>query len=170
MSDLNWWKSLLLTWWGAFPATRFDFVAAIVLAWLIGWLCIRTWYRRKIEIGNQKLRLLESERDIERNQKEGLRGELHKLRPDFPILAMEIDYGDDEIKQFVQALAGGAKFSNIVELSKIPIPIDQAAIKTIAILSYTSTNGLSRTIKGPIFSTTAATPLAIEVVRWLPKK
>jgi hypothetical protein len=149
-------------------AAQYNVVAAVVVAWLLGWFSIRAWYRRGVEIGRLKLLLVQHERDIERQQKEGLRRALRELRPDASILAMEISNGDPEIRRVVQALAGGAKISIIVDPSKIPIPVDQREIKTIAVHAYISANGLSRTISGPIYATSAGTQIAIEVVCKLP--
>jgi hypothetical protein len=164
MYDPDWWIHLIATEWAMILAA----LAATVVGWLVGWLFIRLRSKRSMQMGKARLSLAEHERDIERCQREGLRNALKELKPDVPVLATEIGYGDPEIKQVVLALAAGAKISTRVDPSKNPIPTGEKGIKRIAVLSYTFANGLLQTRRWPFRSTSSGTAKTIEIAGLLP--
>jgi hypothetical protein len=96
MLDPGYWENLLRAEWTMIYSAPFSFFAAVLVGWFVGWLILRAWYRRTIRIGEDRLRLIETQRDIEKGQKEGLRAAFLELKPDASVLAIEISHGDPD--------------------------------------------------------------------------
>src|SRR5438128_1895410 len=87
MTDPAFWTNWLHAEWTAIAAAPFSFLGALIVGWLIGWLGIRAWYRRLIQIEKGQTKLIQAELDIERRQKEGLRQAVLELKPGAPVVA-----------------------------------------------------------------------------------
>jgi hypothetical protein len=125
---------------------------------LAGWLAIdQGWYLREIrnlkgerQSAQTATKLAEGERDIQRRQNEGLKQAMLERWPSTNVLAMELAYGDPEVREIVKRLAGG----EIIETPTNPLhaagltvgPIDFTSpqIKELAAVAYTTGVGLSK--------------------------
>ena len=138
-----------------------SFFAAVLVGWIVGWLILRAWYRRTIQIGEDRLALAENQRDIEKGQKEGLRAAFRELKPDASVLAIELSHGDPDLRDVVVALGRGEKITTPVDPStaavELSVRLTPEDIKKVAQLNYTSANNLSQTIAvGPAVATSAS--------------
>jgi hypothetical protein len=157
-------ENILRSEWAAISAAPFSFCAAILFGLIVGWVVLRLWYGRKLS-------LLETQLDIERKQKEGLRAALLELEPKAPVMALEISHGDPEIRKVVKALARGETIHTPVDPSRLQanssgivwFTIKAEDIKTIAQLNYTSANNLSQTIVTGTGASSSATPALKEI-------
>jgi hypothetical protein len=162
VADFGWWKALLGAEWKMIAGAPADYAAAIVVGWIAGWLIIRAWYRRTIRIAESQTTLVATERDIERCQKEGLRQAILELKPDVPVLAVEISHGDPAIKEVVEAFGRGQQ---IVIPTQATSPSD---VRSIAQVNYTTANNISQITDTGISTTTSAgSPTAEEILKYL---
>jgi hypothetical protein len=177
--DIASWKALFISEWQMIAGAPFDFAAAVIVGWAVGWLIIRAWYRQQISSSGSHVRNLEAQvslaeasRDIERRQKEGLRAVILEMRPGAPITAMEVSHGDSEVKQIVSELAAGKKIETRLNpaqprtqyvLVKPDALKDPREIKQIAVLVYTTDTGLSKVEQVlPDRVISSATPMALD--------
>jgi hypothetical protein len=173
MPDPAKWEALLKAEWSAISSAPYSFVAALIVGWIIGWIVIRAWYRRSIEIEKSATKLAEAERDIERRAKEGLREALLELEPDARVKAIEIGGGDPEVREVVTALAAGKNITTPIDPSArqahLTFPLSDQDVKTTAAVAYTSANGLSQVIRTEVTGTTVSTgtPVTVNVVQLL---
>ena len=138
--------------WAMISGAPTDFLAALIVGWLAGWFFIRAWYRREIRNLGMSVKLVESERDIERRQKEGLRKVILELKPSASVLAMEIGYGDTDVQKVVEKLAQGDTVQTVNPIHSsglliFPARVTTNDIKQIAATVYTTSTGLSQVIK-----------------------
>jgi hypothetical protein len=150
-------KALIVAEWAAIHAAPVDFAVAVVIGWFVGWLLIRAWYRREISSLKQEkqsaetaTRLVEGERDIERRQKEGLKQAFLEQKPGAPILALEVGYGDPDVRNIVERLAGGEKIQTSIPVRARGLTVGPVGfltptqIKQLAAVAYTAGVGLSK--------------------------
>jgi hypothetical protein len=173
MFDPTAWEAWLKAEWAVIWHAPFSFVSVVIVGWLLGWVVIRAWYRRSIRIADDRTKLVETERDIERRQKEGLREAIKESKPDAPVLAIEVAHGDPEMRNFIEALARGARVTTPVNPTVDQVhlvvkgPLTSEEIKNIANLSYTSANGLSQVFK-VVGATTVSSGTAVttNILKW----
>ncbi len=185
--DPTWWVTELTAEIAVIWNAPIIYVSALIVGWLVGWIIIRAWYRREIrtvtaerQSAQTATNLAESERDLERRQKEGLRQAILEMKPGTSVLAMEIGYGDPDVLDAVGKLAAGEKIQipinplHPTSLTIIPARLTAEQIKQIAVTAYTTGNSVSQIERSTPFSTTIGSSLStasIDLqVRDLPKK
>lgn len=148
MYDSAFWDAWFRSEYAGIQAAPFALVGAIVVGWLVGWLVTRAWHHREIRAAETQVRIVAAERDLERRQKEGLREAIKNLTDDeAPLLALEIGFGDPDIKNVVDELAYGKTFTSVnSSMPKLYAlrRLKDSEIKQIATASYTSAHGISR--------------------------
>jgi hypothetical protein len=179
MFDAASWAALARAEWTAIAAAPFNFVGALLVGLLIGWIAIRAWYRRAIENGKDAIQsgkdyaaLIKRELEIERRQKEGLRKALLEVKPEAKPLAVEVAYGDPKIQEVVKWLGQGQTISTTINPT-MPVvvlrPISAEEIKNNAVGLYISANGLSQvtSVQPGGITVSSSTSLGQEVADYL---
>jgi hypothetical protein len=161
MFDPSSWEPIFRGKWATISGAPYAFAEAVFVGWLVGWIVIRAWYRRQITNGEARTKLIETERDIERKQKEGLRQAMLEAVPGAPVLALEISHGDPELRAAVVALGKGGTITTPKTVSIAASPED---LKRIAQLNYLSRNELSRRVASSDYLTTTSTGTATTAV------
>ena len=162
MFDPDKWAELLKAEWAVIKDTPFNFAAAMLVGWLLIWAFQKAWNARRfsnaksnVDTAHAKLALVERQLEIEKSQKEGLRKALEEQGTKVPVLALEIRYGDPEIRKVVKDLAEGKPITVIGDPAQ-PAPqvtSDLANINRLAALSYTAANGISQSVSSTAGST-----------------
>jgi hypothetical protein len=178
MFDPALWTALAKAEWTAIATAPFNFVGAVVVGWLIGWLIIKAWYRREIgaekkqrELEKSKTELVQKELDLERRQKKGLRQVIKDLQPDAKVLALEVAYGDPEVRRAVMSLARGDTISTPINPTApfMATSIPSGELNKTAVALYTSANGLSQTtsVQPGGVTVSSSTSVGVQVADYL---
>jgi hypothetical protein len=170
MNDPASWAAWLQAEWTAIAAAPFSFSGAVIVVGLGVWMGAKAWYRRLIQIEKGQTKLVQAELEIERRQKEGLRQALRDLKPQAPVLALEVAYGDPEIREVVMSLARGETISTPVNpTAPVMRSIPGGEINKTAVVLYTSANGLSQTtsVQPGGVAVSSSTTLGVQVADYL---
>ena len=129
-------------------------------------------HSRIIQLEKRNTKFAEAERDLERRQKEGLREAYRELKPDAPVMAIEIGYGDPALQEVVKTLADGNDVITPVNPTTpvtlfTAFPLSDEDVKKVAAVAYTSANGLSRVVRTEPGGVTvsSSTPVTTDVAR-----
>jgi hypothetical protein len=176
MTDPVTWAAVLKAEWTAIASAPYDFVGALIVGWLIGGLVIGAWYKRSIQNGKDYAALIQRELEIERGQKEGLRKAILELKPEAKPVAIEVQYGDPEVRKVVVSLGQGQTISTPVNPTAPVIggPVTVGSLSEeekskVALLNYTFANGLSQVTSSQPggYSISASTSLGRQVADYL---
>jgi hypothetical protein len=177
MNDPAYWVALLQAEWTAIATAPISFFSAVIVVGLAVWMGAKAWYRRLIEIekGQTQIekgqtKLVQAELEIAQRQNEGLRKALQELKPEVPALSLEVANGAPAIREVLMSLARGETISTPVDpTAPVMRSIPGGEINKIAVLLYTTANGLSQTtsVQPGGVAVSSSTSLGLQVADYL---